>query len=165
MHSMPANSFCLPEFFFLSLSVCLSASIYCNLNMLCIGWRCFLLFVLLLILFIIEKSANKNHIFSHTFGYYCRIYFDKQLICMSNKLWRLHESTANGQSCRYKYQMYDFTQIKFTNDSLSLSHSIGSTLNGIQLFSFGAFFEWIAFVADDKYTILMQTLQKWESKR
>lgn len=79
-----------------------------------------LIVVLLLILFIIEKSTNKNHIFSHTFGYYCRIYFDKQLICMANKLWRLHDSSTNGQ-CRYKYQNQHIyihsTQIKSINDS------------------------------------------------
>lgn len=59
--------------------------------------HCSVVVLLLVILFIIEKSSNKNHIFSHTFGYYCRIYFDKQLICMSNKLWRLHELTTNGK--------------------------------------------------------------------
>lgn len=53
----------------------------------------------------IEKSSNKNHIFSHTFGYYCRIYFDKQLICMSNKLWRLHELTTNGTHTQNAYHI------------------------------------------------------------
>lgn len=93
-----------------------------------------LLFVLLLILFIIEKSANKNHIFSHSFGYYCRIYFDKQLICMSNKLWRLHESNLKWtQSAQYKYQMYDFTWKKNNINGIIFSHD-SSTLNGIQVF-------------------------------
>lgn len=84
--------------------------------------------LLLVILFIIEKSSNKNHIFSHTFGYYCRIYFDKQLICMSNKLWRLHEFNHKWQTkcTSYKYQMYKFTQEKILFGSvLSSSLSVG----------------------------------------
>lgn len=86
---------CDVRFFFLFLSPSLSVSLFLFLC----G------FFVSLILFIIEKSSNKNHIFSHTFGYYCRIYFDKQLIYMSNKLWRLHASnTQPTRTARYKYQ-------------------------------------------------------------